>query len=626
LSSQDLDFRVDCFLREAELKAPPPIERLSEAYRILAPHYSDESWKQIREKVARMEEIEDEILSPKFALRESAYRSRLFEEYDRVTELKDYVLRERGYADLSDEDRELYDRYRGESGLFRTKDSYKQRMRKLKKLDAERAKARAEMGPIEEREPEEEVIEDLETDLEVLASEAKAQPEKRTPLYKKALSKLKVAATKIGEIDKSFSAKHPKISKLLKAIAVPVAGAIGGLFKYYLNPLNPMAAIFRPFGPVGIVFSMACGVLVAYAAKLGAKAGQSSAQALIAFCKKVAASSKRPLTKKIFTALASPKGQVVITVVLSIAGGMAGGLAANAAVMKFGPQLASGFTQLFGPKAEALEVEVAEVIDPIEESGGSVEEAQEAIGQEVVEDVKEAAPEVETLEQPAVTQPQAQSIQEAPIQEQPQAKPIQPTDPSPADPAPQARIANQTAAAAQTTQSLEQMGFQSGKVTVDGKSYLGYMKEVPAADGTTNRIMILDYDGTGTFSSNDQAIVQVVQNGQVIDSSSVPLNQTEVGQQLIASNQNFARPAPPPPPRIPLTKVGDGVFMTEAGELITHAGDGNYLIQVPNPTGDIPMRVVLNSDGTAHIIANFSGKQPAEILKRAWQIAKSLPT
>ena len=403
----DLIGSVDCSkqtIREAKMfrTVGYPVVRASGFYRDIGKYVDDDTWAELRESIVDMMDLEDKIMSDRFILREDDSMRSLLEDYDRALSFKTplSVLRERGYDDLSSDDKALYDKYKGEEGAFRKKDSYKQRMAKLRKLDAERNRGREDLPepksdagkiPTEAEKKVDAAIHDLEMEAQETGDpgEKKAALKKAGGLFAKLRDKF--GETAIGKYLKS----HPQVANAIKKIATNAitigAGAIGGTIKY--------SVLFAPLGPLAPVAGAALGILIAYAAKaagkLGAKAGKILGQKLVGFINEKAKTCKVPVLKRVLAKLATPAGnkviQIVVTMALAITAGGAVALGANSVVTQYGPQLVASFQAMFQSSPEIAQT-VAAAGDTSVVAAEVAAETKEVVNNVAPEMVKEIVP------------------------------------------------------------------------------------------------------------------------------------------------------------------------------------------------------------------------------------------
>ena len=419
--------------------------KISDFYRDISNYVAPSSWSTIREGVAKMMVLEDDITSGK--LNESTLL-----EYERATEFMT-SLRERGISDLSDEDRDYYnkniDKFKA-SGKFRAKDSYKQRMAKMRKMldDGRDVPVEDEMPP--------QIEAKLDNEVENIVNQAIQKKDGQGGLSR-LKSLIADKAKKFGGVTSDFLKKHAKKIKVLTSIG---AAAIG---------VAKVVPLFLPFGPagwvVGVVLGVTLGLLTKKAAIKGSQLGKDKlAPLIIRTAQEQAAKAKNPILKTVWLSLVGPRGKAVVEILCTIIGGVAGGAIVGggglALIRNLGPQLFQAFTAAVPDlitvaadpamqaelMANAHEVQMTTESVPEPELDATLEDAGVSIPEPEPERIPpppppQAAP--QPVPQPTVAQ-QSVTHQPAPVPSAPEPNVMiapevnQPTPPPPPEPPPSA--------------------------------------------------------------------------------------------------------------------------------------------------------------------------------------------
>ena len=647
-----LDWRVDELIKGTDCsrdtlresrrprRISVPVVRASDFYREMGKYVDDGTWESLRESIVDMMDLEDRIMSEDYHLREGDEQVRLLEDYDRILSFERpmVALRERGYDDLTDEEKELYDRYRDRVGNsnIRKKDSYKQRLAKMRKLDRERDEGRGLLSRAEEIRDEvpETVVEKINDRLEHAEIEAQeSTPVERKKILGGVANMFKKIRDKYGDsaVGK-FMREHPKLARAIKGIATHGltigAGVLAGATRY--------APLFTPvLGPIaGPAVGVVTGIAVAYVTKAagmaGGKLGGMLGKKLSAFINKKAATSRIPILKGILQKLATPAGNKCVELFLTIGFAIgAGGLAAKGAdaiVRSYGPQLAQAFKEMLDRAPE-----VQQTIAVVEEGGqAAAEEVVQQMAQEAPPEVKtEAVAEAQPQGQPQ-TQAQPQQVNAEPASPQVQQARTEAVQPQ-AQAQAQAEIADPRASIQTQPPTAPGMEPSALDATLGPKGW----ERIDAFDGHpawkqtmtdgSQRIFV-DYGGDGVMSQGDilytkmpdgtfiteqinasgefqeisrQAGQTVAQNAASQPAARQGMQTTQLGGDIASASQ-----------RIPETGV-----VVDTGEAINHMRNGGLQVQMGEST-----YVQFNPDGTAQVLGqglDHQGRNMGQLIRDA---------
>jgi hypothetical protein len=419
-----------------------PILKLSEFYKGISHLVDDETWKTLRENIYRMECIEEEIFNGKDRFRESS-DPRLVERYLKLIDLRDSPLSllQEKYEDLSPDDQQLYDKYRDQrdKGLFRTKDSWDQRMAKIKKYDAQRNKQnKNDTTPNGQKELTTTDEQNIDKQLDQLEAQAtNAPPQEKQKILSKVSGLLGQVKSKFGQsaVGK-FIKEHPKFTNAVKTIATHAVTIGLGAWKG-----QKYLPIFAPLGPIAPLISAVCGVIVAYAVKAagtaGGKLGADKLAPMISNYLKKKAGTTKGIIQKILTKMTTPQGDAIIKMICGVlVGGAAGALTfnlANAGIKKLGPQLVKAFQSFMKvPDMKQIAEEIAVQGEAAAETAASeiseaTPEAPETATQQTSQSTS-SPPQGKVVEQPK-SQPQGTIKEPSIAAQEPSTPPPEPVSP-----------------------------------------------------------------------------------------------------------------------------------------------------------------------------------------------------
>jgi len=573
--------RSDERMREALVDARngvAPTIKLSEFYRGISHCVRESDWPELREAIVEMMLLEEEIFDDVFRLRESGERKTLLERYVRVCSFDDRLkLQERGIGDLSPEDRDFYekniDRFK-QSGGFRPRDSYQQRLKKMRRmLDGERGGMLAKADRMRAAEAPTEIAPQGDAPIEV-QEEVADQVEQivaEEPNKARALDKIKGL---FGKIKNHYG---PVALQTIKAAAKPVLKAAGmGAAMAGVLALGAGLLGAAPITLPVILAAVGAGAGAAAAGAFGSGLVTEFAAKQQQFFEAQGDAENAEKWKMIATQgfAKDPKGKrsvgaiiyKALSVIIPIAAGMLGGAAGGKLGFTIGskvqdmatPLLAKlndVFTKMGGPKVDPktaqdslkkpeAQAAAAQVEEEAPQALQKAKPAEEAAAKQEVAAAKPPATEEPAAAKPAekpaaATRGNEPHPEEAPAnrptERSPQAARNEPhADEAPARPAQAAQgggnPARQTAPAAQG--NVEQHGFQ--RVNDSPEGHAQYMRT--RSDGTQELLI----SGGGPAGGNGDVLLTRAPNGQITR------QQANNGQWEAMPEPGAARPATQP--------------------------------------------------------------------------------